>query len=312
MVIANPIYDTVFKRLMENRRVARFFVETLIGEHIEEIAMMPKEYTYEKKAKKPEKKGQNENETEEVEILSVIRYDFVATIRNADGENKKVLIEIQKSKKPADLMRFRTYLGEQYKLQDVVEVATGKVEKALPIISIYLLGFTIPKIKAQAIKVGRTYIDMIGQTEIKQKSSWIEALTHDGYFVQIPHVKGKPRTLLEKLLSIFEQQYFIDDKNTIKDYEYPIDDDNVRVMIDLLRHAAADAQTKREMQEAWWADKNEELWENELKENKKMIEEKDKALAEKDKTLAEKDKTLAEKEAEIEHLKALLISKKND
>ena len=305
MVIANPIYDTVFKRLMENRRVARFFVETLIGEHIEEIAMMPKEYTYEKKAKKPEKKGQNENETEEVEILSVIRYDFVATIRNADGENKKVLIEIQKSKKPADLMRFRTYLGEQYKLQDVVEVATGKVEKALPIISIYLLGFTIPKIKAQAIKVGRTYIDMIGQTEIKQKSSWIEALTHDGYFVQIPHVKGKPRTLLEKLLSIFEQQYFIDDKNTIKDYEYPIDDDNVRVMIDLLRHAAADAQTKREMQEAWWADKNEELWENELKENKKMIEEKDKALA-------EKDKTLAEKEAEIEHLKALLISKKND
>jgi hypothetical protein len=46
MVIANPIYDMVFKRLMENRRVARFFIETLIGEQVEEIAMVPQEYTY--------------------------------------------------------------------------------------------------------------------------------------------------------------------------------------------------------------------------------------------------------------------------
>ena len=45
----------------------------------------------------------------------------------------------------------------------------------------------------------------IGQTEIKQKSEWIESLTHDGYFVQIPLIKGKPRTSLEKLLSIFER-----------------------------------------------------------------------------------------------------------
>ncbi len=26
MVIANPIYDVVFKRLMENERVAKFFI----------------------------------------------------------------------------------------------------------------------------------------------------------------------------------------------------------------------------------------------------------------------------------------------
>ena len=128
-------------------------------------------------------------------------------------------------------MRFRTYLGEQYKRTDMVEVASGKVEKALPIISIYLLGFKLPKIKAPAIKVGRTYTDIIGNTIIKTKSKLIESLTHDGYFVQIPHIKGKPRTSLEKLLSIFEQKYFIDDKNTVKEYEYPIDDDeNLKMM----------------------------------------------------------------------------------
>jgi hypothetical protein len=308
MIIANPIYDTVFKRLMENKRIARFFVETLIGEQVEEIAMMPKEYTYKRKSKKKNGKVQDRDEKEEVEILSVIRYDFVATIRNADGENKKVLIEIQKSSKPTDLMRFRTYLGEQYKFQDVVEVATGKVEKALPIICIYLLGFTIPKIKTPAIKVNRTYIDMIGKTEIKQKSKLIEALTHDGYFVQIPHIKGKPRTLLEKLLSIFEQQYFIDDKETTKEYEYPVDDENVKTMVEILRHAAADAKTKREMEAAWWADQDEkeyERMEKEIEENKKTIEAKDKSLAEKDKTIEEDKKVLAEKDREIAELKRL-------
>jgi len=178
MIIANPIYDTVFKRLMENKRIARFFIETIIGEHVEDIAMIPQEYTYYAKVRKEKgkKNTENENSGKEWEVLSLIRFDFVATIRNATGENKKVLIEIQKSSKSTDLIRFRTYLGEQYKRMDMVEVASGKVEKALPIISIYLLGFTIPKIEATAIKVNRTYIDMIEQREIKQKSEWIESL----------------------------------------------------------------------------------------------------------------------------------------
>jgi hypothetical protein len=281
---------------MENKHIAGFFVGTLIGEQIEDIAMVPQEYTYYTKEKKKERKEKEENDgKEDWVVLSVIRYDFVATIRNAGGENKKVLVEIQKSSRPADLMRFRTYLGEQYKRTDMVEVAGGKIEKALPIISIYLLGFTIPEIKAAAIKVNRTYTDMIAQTEIKQKSEWIESLTHDGYFVQIPLIKGKPRTSLEKLLSVFEQQYFFDDKKTVKDYEYPLDDDNVKTMVEVLRHAAADAKTKREMEEAWWADQNEkeyERMEKEIEADKKIIAQKDKEIAEKDREIAELKKQL--------------------
>ncbi len=301
MIIANPIYDTVFKRLMENKRVASFFVGTLIGEHIENIAMVPQEYTYFSKGKQKkdtstgsateEYKEKEPENKDDYEILSVIRFDFVATIRTADGEYKKVLIEVQKSNKAADLQRFRTYLGEQYKRVDMVEIASGKVEKALPIITIYLLGFTIPKIDAVAIKVNRTYIDMIGETEIQQKSEWIESLTHDGYFVQIPLVKGKPRTSLEKLLSIFEQHFFIDDKETVKDYGYPVDDDeNLKTMVDVLRHAATDARTRREMEEAWWAELNEkeyERMEKELVEHKEMIAEQKKINAELEQELAD-------------------------
>jgi hypothetical protein len=323
MVIANPIYDMVFKRLMENKRIARFFVETLIGEPVEEIAMVPQEYTYYRKAKEKdedkEKKKKKKIKKEKIPenwVLSVIRFDFVATIRTANGENKKILIEIQKSNRSDHLTRFRTYLGEQYKRMDVIEVSTGKIEKALPIICIYLLGFTIPKIKAPAIKVNRTYIDMIGQTEIKEKSKWIEALTHDGYFIQIPLIKERPRTLLEKLLSIFEQQYFIDDKKTLKDYEYPLDDENVKTIVELLRHAAADAYTRRVMEEAFFEDLNEKEYERMEKEiaetnknlaerNKKLakikkdLAERDKDLAERDKDLAERDKDLAERDKDL-------------
>ena len=289
MLIANPIYDTVFKRLMENRRIARFFIETLIGEQVEDIAMVPQEYTYRTNEKITEQKTEiaQDGREENAVVLSIVRHDFVAAIRTAGGENKKVLIEIQKSSKPADLLRFRTYLGEQYKRADMIEAASGKVEKGLPIITIYLLGFTLPEIKSPAIRVNRTYIDMIEQKEIKQKSDWIESLTHDGYFVQIPLVKGKPRSSLEKALSVFEQQYFFDDKKTIKEYDYPIDDENVKTMVEVLRHAAADARTKREMEEAWWAELNE-------KEYERMAEFKDKIIAEKDKSLAEKDKEIAE------------------
>jgi len=315
MIIANPIYDIVFKRLMENKRIARFFVETIIGEKVEDIAVVPQEYTYYSnvKKKKGKKKTENENTNEEWEVLSLIRFDFVATIRNVDGEYKKILIEVQKSNNPTDLVRFRTYLGEQYKRKDIIEIASGKVEKALPIISIYLLGFKLPEIQAVAIKVGRTYIDMIGQTEIKEKSEWIESLTHDGYFVQIPRIAGKPRTSLEKVLSIFEQKYFVDDKGTIKEYEYPVDEAEVNHILELLKHAAADEKTRREMEEAWWAEQRAEELQKELKdkdkmleENKKEIEESKKTIEENKKEIEENKKTIAEKDREIAELKRQL------
>ena len=301
MIIANPIYDTVFKRLMENRRIACFFIETLIGEQVDEIAVIPQEYTYKKTQTKRKKVEGKEAEVKE-EVFSIIRFDFVATIRTAQGEHKKVLIEIQKSRKPTDLIRFRTYLGEQYKQTDMIEVKSGKVEKALPIICIYLLGFTIPRISAEAIKVNRTYTDIIKKKKIMQKSALIEALTHDGYFVQIPHIKGKPGTHLEKLLSVFEQGYFIDEKNIVKSYEHPIDNEVIREMVNILRHVAADPKERRALEAEWLAMKDEEEYEQALKtieENRKTIEENQKTIAENRKIIAENQKTIAEDQKTI-------------
>jgi hypothetical protein len=49
MIIANPIYDVVFKRMMENDKVAKFFIGTLIDQPIDTIDLKPQEFTYENK-----------------------------------------------------------------------------------------------------------------------------------------------------------------------------------------------------------------------------------------------------------------------
>ncbi len=118
MVIANPIYDVVFKKMMENDKVAKFFIGTLLEQTIETVEVKPQEFTY----------------TDELAGLAVFRIDFIATIKTESGESKKILIEIQKAKNQIDLMRFRNYLAEQYKKEDDVN---GK-KMILPITTIYI------------------------------------------------------------------------------------------------------------------------------------------------------------------------------
>ena len=41
MQIANPIYDVVFKYLMEDAKVAKLLISSIIGEEIEELDFRP-------------------------------------------------------------------------------------------------------------------------------------------------------------------------------------------------------------------------------------------------------------------------------
>ena len=265
VIIANPIYDVVFKNLMTtskgtNKDIASYFVGTILGEEIADIDLLPQEYTYHAKSKKRKKN---------TETLSLIRLDFVATIRTMNGEHKKVLIEIQKSQKPTDLLRFRTYLGEQYKQQDTVTVKNNKIEQAIPIVVIYMLGFELPEIEAIATKEDRRSIDLSCGKVIKSKSPFIESLTHDAYFIQVPRIKKetyadwKKCSKLYKMLSLFQQDYFTDE-NFLKKYPYPITDKNIKKMVETLEYIAADPKVRRAMQEEYWAAQNEILWENQV------------------------------------------------
>jgi hypothetical protein len=283
MIIANPIYDVVFKRLMEDKRIAKFFIETLTGESIIEIDLKPQEFTY----------------NDRLAGIAVYRLDFIATIKTTDNEFKKVLIEIQKAKNAVDLMRFRNYLAEQYKKEDEILTDSGKTKGALPIITIYLLGFKLNEIETSVIKVNRLYTDLITNTIINQKSDFIEKLTHDCYVVQIPRIQPKLLSKLEVLLTIFEQNYFTDEKEITKDYSYKVDNDLIKNMVDILHQAGTDPIERLEIEKEQEALR---VYDVGMRELKQTISEKDKELSVKDKELSEKDKELLDKDKLIEEL----------
>ena len=268
IIIANPIYDVVFKNLMTtakgtNRDIAGYFVGTILGEEIEDIELLPQEYTYHTKL------GEKAKQQKGGDTLTLIRLDFVATIRTRSGEHKKVLIEIQKSKKPTDLLRFRTYLGEQYKQTDTKKSKDDRPEDVLPIVIIYMLGFTLSEIGSIAVKVNRTYIDMLCGDELKYKNPFIECLTHDAYFIQVPRIdrntyaEWERCSELEQMLSLFEQNYFVEE-DFYKRYPYPITDKRIKKMVETLEYIAADPKTRRIMQEEYWAALNETIWESQV------------------------------------------------
>lgn len=273
VVIANPIYDVVFKKLMESDKVAKFFIGTLLEQNIENIEVKPQEFTY----------------VDELAGIAIFRLDFIATVKTQTGEYKKILIEIQKARNQIDLMRFRNYLAEQYKKEDTI-----KEEKiVLPITTIYILGFTLPEVETPCLKVERNYKDLINQTTLSQKCEFIEKLTHDSFIVQVNRITNRYQTRLDKLLSIFEQTNFVDDKKIIKQFNHPTDLEEIKEATNILNYTGTDPEEKKKIeteQEAWRTVNA--MFENEKKEFLKLISEKNQALSEKDQALSEKDKLI--------------------
>ncbi|MDZ7897687.1 MAG: hypothetical protein U5N85_06620 [Arcicella sp.] len=270
MVIANPIYDIVFKRLMENERVAKFFIGTLLEQNIETVEVKPQEFTY----------------TDELAGLAVFRLDFIATIKTEKGEFKKVLIEIQKAKNQIDLMRFRNYLGEQYKKEDTL----NDEKIVLPITNIYILGFKLPEIETSCLKIERNYKDLIDKKVIYQKSDFVEKLTHDSFIVQVERITDRYQSKLDKLLSVFEQNNFLDDKKITKQFSHDTNDEEVKIMTDILHYTGTDPEEKKKIeieQEAWRSVNA--MFENEKKALLNTINEKDKLIEELLKKLEDKN-----------------------
>ena len=96
-IIANPIYDSVFKFLMEDERAAKVLLSALLQQEVHDLKMRRNEYT-------------NLSQTR----ISLFRIDFSARIKDAAGREQLVLIELQKTWLMTETLRFRQYLGTQY------------------------------------------------------------------------------------------------------------------------------------------------------------------------------------------------------
>jgi len=297
MLIANPIYDTVFKYMMENSDVAKGIISEIIDETIDYLEFKTQENILKLESK-----------------FTFYHLDFIAGIRQKDGKHKTVLIELQKSNTPSDIIRFRRYLGEQYKKEEEVIGNDGSVIKdPLPIITIYFLGFYLSRTLPGVIRVNRNYMDVLAGKKIDERNEFIECLTHDSYVIQIPALQLQMKNRLECILSIFKQEKFIADDHHLKDYDYEIEDELMKKIIRQLVKAAADKELLRQLELEEMAQKEYEGTVGKLEkkleqaqktiiQGKQEIEENAKTIEEKDKTIEEKENALKEKDLYIKEL----------
>ena len=188
MRIANPIYDVVFKYLLDDEKVARLLLSALLGREVLELSYRATELRHEVSPS-----------------ILVLRLDFAATVVLEDGTRKLVLIEIQKARNPLDVLRFRKYLGAQYAFEENVFLDASGRKQALPIVTIYFLGEGLERTTAPVVRVNRLYLDAATGEEIPITEPFVEALTHDCIVVQIDRLKDRRRTELERLLMVFDQ-----------------------------------------------------------------------------------------------------------
>ncbi len=239
MLIANPIYDTVFKYLMDDHRVARVVISTIIGEEIEELVFKQRERSAQL-ATLP---------------VRVFRLDFSAVVKTADGSRRNILIEIQKAQSGDDIPRFRRYLAENYYSpvqkdsveEEEADTAQEPEAPIIPIITIYILGYSLQLLEGHsAVKVKRFYFDAVTGDKINHRVDFIEHLTHDSYVIQVSELKRRRRNKLEQLLAFFEQMNLHANRHLkVFDEELPED---LHTVLERLYQAAQDKTIREQME----------------------------------------------------------------
>jgi hypothetical protein len=292
---------------MENEKVAKFFIGTLLEQIVESVQVKPQEFTYFKElvdSNDPKVKEYIKSDIQDFLNIGVFRLDFIATLKTETGEYKKVLIEIQKARNLIDLMRFRNYLGEQYKKSDKID----NENVVLPITTIYILGFKLPEIESSCIKVERHYKDLITKQIITKKNEFIEKLTHDSFVVQVERITERYQTRLDKLLSIFEQRNFTDEKEITKEFRHELDVEEIRIITEILHYVGTDPKERKEIekeQEAWRTinalfEEQQRRFKKELEEHRKLLQAQSKEIEVKSKEIEVKSKEIEVKSKEIE------------
>ncbi len=286
MIIANPIYDVVFKYLLEDIDIARELLSVILNEDIVSLEVKPQERS-------------NELAEEKIKIL---RFDFKAVIKTKEGDLKNVIMELQKAKPSFDIIRFRNYLAQNYASTESIISPEGKTEKwVLPIISIYFLGFPLDKVHNAAFKINREYRDMITGKVINKKEDFAEFLTHDCYIIQLPHLENEKRNKLERVLQVFNQDYKLKDEHFMF-FETDESDTLVNKMADRLARAAANEEMRYQMD---FEDEYNRVMQRNLDEKNKIISLQALELEAKDKAIEAKDKAINDerRNTEIERKK---------
>ncbi len=290
--IANPIYDSVFKYLVEDERIARTLISALLKREVVRVKVRPHEYA-------------NTNR----DNISMFRIDFAATVIDEGGKEKLVLIELQKTWLNTETLRFRQYLGAQYANKENIIKGDNPKGYAIPMVTVYLLGHRVGDIEEPVLYVSHKSYDYEGNIVTKGlPDPFIESLVHDSIIVQIPLLRGQVNNRLERVLSVFDQTRRDEHDSQVLDIDEADYEDDADMMYILRRLTAAAASARMrldmDVEDEYYSaieDRDTAIMEREraLQERELAIKERDKQLQQKSQEILQKDSQLQQKSQEI-------------
>lgn len=284
LYIANPIYDIVFKYLMEDERVVKILLSALLKKPVVEVELRKHEYSNVQRDK-----------------ISMFRIDFGAKVRNADGSLHLVLIELQKTWLETETLRFRQYLGAQYANPDNMLKEKDRNSMGIPMVAVYLLGHRVGDIEEPVLYVKHNAFDYEGN-EVTQglPDPFVDSLTHNSIIVQIPRLHGHVNNRLEEILSVFDQTRKNKDNGqvlNINESEY-VGDEEMMVIIHRLLAAAADPDIRQAMND-------EEIFMAPIEDRDTVIMLRDKQLVEQNSIIIESARQLKASGLDVEQIAAI-------
>ena len=303
--IANPIYDSVFKYLVEDERIARTLISALLKREVVRVKVRPHEYA-------------NTNR----DNISMFRIDFAATVIDEGGKEKLVLIELQKTWLNTETLRFRQYLGAQYANKENIIKGDNPKGYAIPMVTVYLLGHRVGDIEEPVLYVSHKSYDYEGNIVTKGlPDPFIESLVHDSIIVQIPLLRGQVNNRLERVLSVFDQTRRDEHDSQVLDIDEADYEDDADMMYILRRLTAAAASARMrldmDVEDEYYSaieDRDTAIMEREraLQERELAIKERDKQLQQKSQEILQKDNQLQQKDEQLEEKDSQLQQKSQE
>ena len=226
IIIPNPIYDVVFRYLMEDPDSAMIVVSTLINENIIKLQLEP--ITHSEKKEKSLMSALQDPKTKD--DLRLFHLDFTATVLLPDGTEELIMIELQKATEPDDIFRFKRYISRNFQKKievEVIDVETltvRKVNRPIRLVPVFILNFRIEnEINDLLIKTKRVKEGFFKNKALQMPNEFIDNLSYDILVVQLPNLeninedeyrKDEYKNKLFALLKLFDQ------KSRVRDNEH--------------------------------------------------------------------------------------------
>jgi hypothetical protein len=226
IIIPNPIYDVVFRYLMEDPDSAMIVVSTLINENIIKLQLEP--ITHSEKKEKSMMTALQDPKTKD--DLRLFHLDFTATILLPDGSEELIMIELQKATEPEDIFRFKRYISRNFQkkleveVTDIETLTIRKVNRPIRLVPVFILNFRIEnEINDLLIKTKRVKEGFFKNKALQLPNEFIDNLSYDLLVVQLPNLenineeeycKDEYKNKLFALLRLFDQ------KSRVRDNEH--------------------------------------------------------------------------------------------